>query len=174
MVHSQPPADRRKVVRDDRPLQLGGVFPSVGGTLYSYDTATSTYSTLYNFTGSQWSPQSDLIAVGSTIYGMSSNGVYSIGIDGSNYQVLHTFTGADGLVQYLPAPTYVIFQDLPGGLTAVGNVLYGTTGYTAYDNPNFQDGGPGEVFRINMDGTGFQIVHSFSETVSTAIGRLAI
>ena len=46
-------------------------------------------------------------------------------------------------------------------MTAVGNVLYGTTGYNAYDN-NFSSG-PGEVFRINMDGTGFQIVHSFSE-----------
>ena len=78
-----------------------GNFPSVGGTLYSYDTATSSYSTLYNFTGSQSSPQSDLIAVGSTIYGMSSNGVYSIGIDGSkNYQVLHTFNNADGMVLY--------------------------------------------------------------------------
>ena len=89
----------------------------------------------------------------------TDGGVFSIGLDGSNFQVLHAFgtNGVqDGLVQFDPQvlglPPY-----LPGGLTAVNGVLYGTTGYSGA----FPGIGPGEVFRINPDGSGFKIVHTF-------------
>jgi uncharacterized repeat protein (TIGR03803 family) len=45
-----------------------------------------------------------------------------------------------------------------GSLTLVGSTLYG---YTAYGGDN-QDGA---IFRINTDGTGYQVVHSFGDLV---------
>ena len=95
------------------------------GTIFSYDTATSTYTVLHKFTGNisdGANPVAGLTLVGNTLYGTTENGginsnlgtLFSIGTDGSNYQVVHTFTVNDG-------------TDPAGDLLAIGNVLYGTT-----------------------------------------------
>jgi uncharacterized repeat protein (TIGR03803 family) len=65
-------------------------------------------------------------------------------MDGSNFQVVHAFTGGVG------------GQSPYGQMIAIGSTLYGTT----------QDGGAsgvgGTIFSMNVDGTGFQILHSFA------------
>jgi uncharacterized repeat protein (TIGR03803 family) len=60
------------------------------------------------------------------------------------YTVLHTFTGGsnDGYYPY-------------GSLTVIGSTVYGTTHQGGADDS-------GVVFKMNTDGTGFQILHSFA------------
>ena len=70
--------------------------------------------------------------------------MFSIGINGTGYQVLHSFQGgSDGSSPY-------------AGLTVVGSALYGTTLLGGY--------GVGSVFSINPDGTGYEVLYSFGGT----------
>ena len=105
--------------------------------------------------------QSSLLAVGSTVFGTTFEGggdnegvVFSMNADGSNYQVLHTFTGSstDGAYPM-------------GNLTLVGSTLYGTTSGGG-DSPN---GYGGTVYSINTDGSDFQVLHSFYALDATFI-----
>ncbi|CEK15815.1 choice-of-anchor tandem repeat GloVer-containing protein [Chthonomonas calidirosea] len=76
--------------------------------------------------------------------GVDSAGVlFSVDSDGSNFRVLHIFTGGkDGSV-----PVSII--QLPDG-TLFGTTLLGGTN------------GTGVVYRVNPDGTQFQVVHNFA------------
>ena len=59
----------------------------------------------------------------------------------------------------------------PSGLTLVGNVFYGVTGY---GGPN---SGQGVLYRINPDGTGYTILHTFhggSTDAARPVGRLIV
>ena len=100
-----------------------------------------------------------MIALGSTLYGTTSsfgptNGgtVFSMNLDGSNFQVLHSFIDTQGG----GGPW--------GGLTLVGSVLYGTT--------HFGLGTGGSVFSMNLDGSNFQTLHTFSMATPGPIGDL--
>ena len=87
-------------------------------------------------------------------YGVTSNGgsdgygaVYKLNLDGSGYSVLYSFGGgADGA---FPQTT----------LTLAGGALYGTTSRGGIGD--IFNGG-GTVFRMNLDGTGFAVLHSFT------------
>jgi uncharacterized repeat protein (TIGR03803 family) len=70
--------------------------------------------------------------------------IFRINTDGTGYAVLHNFTGGDidGLVPI-------------GALTISGTTLYGMTSRGGSANQ-------GTIFKINLDGTGFAIVHSFT------------
>jgi uncharacterized repeat protein (TIGR03803 family) len=96
-------------------------------------------------------PQGALLQSGSSLYGMAEAGgsaadggvVFKIGIDGSGYAVMHTFTnGSDGGSPF-------------GSLTQNLSALYGTTA-------NAGSGGQGTVFKIGIDGTGFGVLHPFT------------
>ncbi|UXX78645.1 PKD domain-containing protein [Reichenbachiella carrageenanivorans] len=80
-----------------------------------------------------------IIGLGTEGYGT----IFSVLPDGSEYEVLHAFSGSDG--------------ETPNGkLVELNGKLWGTT----------QKGGTddlGTVFRINKDGTGFEHVDSFKE-----------
>lgn len=111
-------------------------------------------------------PYGSLTLVGSRLYGMTSTGgrngidgggsgygvIFAIDTDGNNYQVLHHFEGFpnDGTNPY-------------GSLTLVGSKLYGMTSGGGASN------GPGVIFSINLDGSGYRVVVDFSK-VSGAIG----
>ena len=90
-----------------------------------------------------------LTPIGSALYGTTQSGgtygdgtVYSINDDGSGYEILHSFSGFDGAT-----PT--------GGLTLVGSKLYGTT------ESHFGSGADGEIYSMNLDGSGFAVVLLF-------------
>jgi uncharacterized repeat protein (TIGR01451 family) len=96
-------------------------------------------------------PRGTPVVVGSTLYGTTVAGgptglglLFSVNTNGSGFQVLHYFEGgeSDG--------TFPL-----GTLSVSGDTLYGTTTYGgAYDC--------GTIFKINTDGTGFALVHSFA------------
>jgi uncharacterized repeat protein (TIGR03803 family) len=96
------------------------------GTIFSFDASGSNFSVLDSFAGGNDGqvPLGSLTQLGSHLYGMTPDGgsagdgtLFQIDTDGSNYSLLHTFTGApsDGR---LPK----------GALLAVGpSTLYGMT-----------------------------------------------
>lgn len=143
------------------------------GVIFSIDTDGNNYQVLYNFQGSPNDgnkPTGSLTLVGSKLYGMTSDGgaangpgvIFSINLDGSGYQVLLDLSSLSSIGS-------------PGGpmgsLTLSGSTLYGMT----------SGGGPGGasgvIFRINPDGTGFQILHAFMSSPDDggySLGDLAL
>ncbi len=111
-------------------------------------------------------PLGSLTEMGSNLYGTASGGgsadlgvVFEVGIDGSGYQVAHSFGTAanDGAVPF-------------GSLTANLSAFYGTT---------FGGGGAGQgnVYKIGADGTGYTNLHSFTGGPgdgSAPVGSLAL
>jgi uncharacterized repeat protein (TIGR03803 family) len=125
------------------------------GALFSVSTNGTGIVDLHPFTLQSTDggvPAAGVILSGNALYGTTEEGgtqgdgvVYSISTNGSLFTILHSFTnGSDG--QY---PICV--------LALSGNTLYGTT----------EDGGAGDygtVFSVNTDGTGYAILHVFSNT----------
>ncbi len=124
------------------------------GTIYSENSNGTGYQVLYNFVNSQTNgayPSGTLLLVGSTLYGTTGGGgaygdgtIFSINTNGTNFQILHSFTDTSG-----------DGDDPYGGLTLNGSTLYGTT----------QQGGSagyGTIFSISTAGSGYQILHSFT------------
>lgn len=125
--------------------KLYGITSSGGsandGVLFSYNTASSTYSLLHDFAGGTADgadPTGGLVLVDSLLYGTASSGggagdgvVYSFDPVTDNLGIVHSFLGSpsDG-------------QDPQSDLTVLGNTIYGTT----------YDGG------ANYAGTAFSIV----------------
>src|SRR5579885_2290044 len=113
------------------------------------------FISIYDFSGADdgANPNCDLIQGNDgRLYGTTANGgiggvgtVFSVNPDGTGYVMLHSFSGGgDGAHLY-------------GGLVQGDDGrLYGTT---------FQGGinGYGTVFALNTDGTGFTVLHSFSD-----------
>jgi len=127
---------------------------SNAGTLFQMDTNGGNFSLLRSFAGSAGGsePYGDLLSLGDRLYGMTSTGgsnnngtLFSIGIDGTGYTVLHDFKGGVG------------DGGRPlGSLLEVDGVLYGVT----------ENGGSnsnrGAVFRVGTNGSGYQVIHNFA------------
>ena len=132
--------------------EQGGI--ANNGALFSMNLDGSGFQILHSFMGGSndgATPDAAPILVGSVLYGTTRSGgsagdgtVYSINTDGSNYQIVHTFLGgaSDGALPYTE-------------LTQVGSLLYGTT--TAGGSANL-----GTAFSMNLDGSNFQVLYSFS------------
>jgi uncharacterized repeat protein (TIGR03803 family) len=132
------------------------------GTLFALNTDGTGFTNLHTFTGGSDGahPLGKLILSRNILYGTaqaggsSSNGtVFAINTNGKGFTTLHNFsafstdssddhTNSDG-----SSPN--------GGLLLLGNILYGTC---------FVGGssGLGTVFSVNVDGTAFTTLHSFS------------
>ncbi len=124
------------------------------GTVFSINTDGSGFMVLHSFpseSGDGREPNADLTLVGSALYGTTSIGgaaddgtVFSLNTDGSGYTVQHSFASEPG------------DGDQPlAGLAQVGSILYGTTKFGGS-----VDGGT--VFSINVDGSGFNVLHAFA------------
>ena len=124
------------------------------GTVFRVNTDGTGYTVLKHFGGSDGARPyvaaltlSDSVLYGAT-YGGGSAGdgtVFKLNTDGSDYTVLHSFTGVpDGA-----------FPDF--ALTVSGSVLYGTT-------ENGGSAGAGTVFTMNTDGTGYAVLVNFTNS----------
>ena len=123
--------------------------------IFSINPDGSGLTILHSFTGTDGdgeTPMSSMTLVGSTtLYGTTENGgtygdgtIFSINTDGTGYQVLYSFgaTATDG-------------EEQVAGLTLDGSTLFGTTSIGGST-------GGGTVFSIHTDGTGYQVVDSFT------------
>lgn len=130
----------------------GGVYGDYG-TLYSMNLDGSDFKLLHSFNGTDGSyPSGELILVGSKLYGTASMGggngrngvVFSLNLDGSNFNTIHSFIPAtDG--------------GFPrAGLTLVGSRLYGTA-----DSGGHPQANGGTLFSMALDGSDFRVEHVF-------------
>jgi uncharacterized repeat protein (TIGR03803 family) len=129
------------------------------GTMFRLNTDGSGFTLLHTFTGGLdgGEPYGNLILSGTTFYGTTgqdgSGGwgtVFAINMDGTGLTNLHSFTSApdDG--------------DGPeAGVILSGNTLYGTTIFGGSANY-------GNVFRVNIDGSGFTNLYSFTNGIDGA------
>jgi uncharacterized repeat protein (TIGR03803 family) len=139
----------------------GGIYN--GGTVFKINPDGTGFTTLHNFTfsgppvvvGEQ--PTCQLLqANDGLLYGTTSQGgtyqagtVFRLSTNGTGYAVLYTFHGAGGDGRN---PNAGLIQGNDGA-------LYGTT----YGGGT---GGYGTVFKLNPDGSGYAILHSFSTNAS--------
>jgi uncharacterized repeat protein (TIGR03803 family) len=125
----------------------GGDF--LDGVLLAIKTDGSSFTNLHSFAPGEGTMPTSIILSGDTVYGTTTYGtnqkgnVFSINKDGTGFKQLHSFSGGDGVY---PAVA---------GLTLYSNILFGTT---SGGGINFS----GVVYRINIDGTGFAILHKFT------------
>lgn len=133
------------------------------GTVFSMDLNGSNHTILHSFStpysatdGAQ--PQGDLIRVGDELYGMTLVGganhpatgsgvVFRMGVNGSNFTLLHTFSGSatDGSRPY-------------GSLSYMDGQLYGMTSAGGTSNT-------GALFRMDTNGASFSVLHSFASNL---------
>ncbi len=127
---------------------------SGAGLIYRLSTDGASLQDVHIFDGfaadAAWS-HSSLTQVGSKLFGISQSGglynsgaIFSLNPDGSDYQVLYEFNGLahDGS---WPASSLIVSD----------SVLYGTTRLGGASNR-------GTVFKINTDGSGYQLLHEFA------------
>ncbi len=121
------------------------------GSVFKVNTNGSGFAVLHSFTGASDGemPWGSVTLSGSTLYGMTYGGgssadgtIFKVNIDGSGYDILHSFTGSDGKNPF-------------GDLILSGSTIYGEAAYGDYE-------GNGSVFQLNTDGSGFRILHSFT------------
>jgi uncharacterized repeat protein (TIGR03803 family) len=114
----------------------------------------SAFNVMHTFipsTGDGWLPIGSLTMSGNSLYGMTRFGgggagtIFKINTDGTGYQILHTFTGQVGGDGANPLADLLIS----------GTEMYGMTPAGGTDNL-------GTIFEMNSDGTGYQILHSFT------------
>jgi uncharacterized repeat protein (TIGR03803 family) len=125
------------------------------GVIFKINTDGSGFQKLLDFDGTNkganpWG--GNLALLGSTLYGMTQNGgswsmgtIFKINTDGAGFQKLQDFTITNGA-----HPQYT-------SLTYYNSALYGTT----YSGGTYS---AGIIFKINLDGTGFEKLFDFDGT----------
>ena len=142
--------------------QVGGGASATGtGAVFAMNTDGSGFTVLhafgpltfngtFNYNADGGDPNGGLVLLNGMLYGTlflgGPNGVgaiFAVNTNGTGFTNLYTFTaGNDGAVPN-------------GGLLLLGNTLYGAAGEGGAN-------GNGTIFKINPDGTGLVILHSFS------------
>lgn len=133
------------------------------GTVFAVNTNGSGFEVLHVFPAVDYltltntdgvSPYAGLILSGNTLYGTASAGgmansgtVFAVGTNGVGFTNLYNFTGGSDGGRPVAA------------LTLSSNKLYGTAGSGG------NSGSGGTLFTLNLDGTGFTVLHSFSNTI---------
>ena len=140
----------------------GGGF-SGAGTVYAVGTNGTGFTTLHAFGGYPSDgavPKAGLILANNSLYGTTVAGgtsdggtVFTVHTDGTGFTVLHSFTiGAINSNGYYTNSDGV---NPEAGLILSGNTLYGTAAGGG-------SSGNGTVFAVNINGTMFKLLHSFS------------
>jgi uncharacterized repeat protein (TIGR03803 family) len=123
------------------------------GTVFRVKSDGSSFNNIYSFNGSDGAhPRvSVTYPVGEFLYGTTSSGggptqagtIFRIKPDGTSFSTIYNFNGSGAST---PSSRLILATD---------GYFYGTTGSGG-------PGGLGTVFRVNPDGTSFNIVHAFS------------
>ncbi len=136
------------------------------GGVFSVNLDGSAFQDVYDFTGdiNGANPAGSLLVSGSTIYGTSDGSntaycgsIYKVGTDGTGFSNLHSFPCSSSVDGYYPY----------SGLVLTGGYLYGTT---SSGGPN----GHGVLFRIQTNGSGYTLIHSFSGAQGTPTANLTL
>ncbi len=138
------------------------------GAVFALNTDGTGFTNLHAFTAPSGAdstnsdgdaPNGELLLSGGTLYGTAcfagsaGNGtLFAIGIDGTGFTNLHTFTATSG-----PNAPNSDGANPTRTLILSGSTLYGTTIYGG-------SGGSGTVFAVNTNGTGFTTLYSFTPT----------
>src|ERR1039457_655037 len=127
----------------------GGINGS--GSLFQFSTNGPVFTTIYHFTGAinNGNQPNNLLVTSNLIYGTASGGSNSLGMI---FAVNTNGTGFTPLYSFGPAPDGFYPK---AGLILSGATLYGTA-YTGGTN------GGGTLFKINTNGTGYMILHWFT------------
>ena len=156
--------------------QFSGPNSSIG-TVFRIRLNGNDFAVLHNFTGATndgASPYGSLLINGTFLYGMTGRGgtnytgntfatdagtIFRVGLDGSNFSLLHSFTGTtnDGAKPF-------------GSLITNGMYLYGLTEFGGTTNS-------GTIFKFGLNGSGFTVLHSLTGTTndgSIPLGSLII
>jgi uncharacterized repeat protein (TIGR03803 family) len=127
--------------------------------LHTFPAAISDGVTLTNSDG--FGPQAGLVVSGSSLYGTAVAGgsagsgtVFVLNTEGTRFTNLHNFAASN--TNSLGVYTNNDGSGPVARLVLSSNTLYGTA-------PNGGSSGNGTVFAVNADGTGFRILHAFSE-----------
>jgi uncharacterized repeat protein (TIGR03803 family) len=118
--------------------------------LLGCEATSQTFTTLYTFSGTDGAnPYSGLIVSNGTLYGTTRFGgdadsgtIFALNLNGGGLTSLHNFSGGhDGASPF-------------SGLVSSGNALFGVT-------TSGGDSRSGNLFRVNTDGSGFVVLHTF-------------
>jgi uncharacterized repeat protein (TIGR03803 family) len=146
----------------------GGIGGMGSGTVFKLRTDGSAFQKLHDFSIGATNGQgpNGLVLLGSTLFGTTQFGgghyngtVFRLNVDGSGFGVIHSFSAGS----YDPANWRLTNSDgaYPEAALAVADDgLYGTTTRGGI--------GYGTVFRINPDGGGFAVLHSFTNSDGSA------
>ncbi|HEY3853780.1 MAG TPA: choice-of-anchor tandem repeat GloVer-containing protein [Verrucomicrobiae bacterium] len=163
---------------------FGGI--NQNGNIFAIQTDGTGYTNLYTFTaitgnlgpGNQYtnsdgsSPLAGLTLSSNTLFGTTSSyglwgngGIFRINTDGTGFTNLWNFPDTLLSNSTLHYTYYAATNGAKpeGRLVLSENVLYGTT-YIGGASAVNSGAGFGTVFRINTDGTGYQVLHSFDES----------
>lgn len=161
-------------------------YPEGGGVLFKINTYGSGYTILHHFNDpfSGFYPSDDLTISGSTLYGTvlsvqkgsrTGGGIFKINTDGSGYAVLHHFNNIPDNIDY-----YMSGWGRPEPRTApilVGETLYGITtrgGIYSWFVDSWDSYGGGIVYRVDMDGSNYIILHAFGDESRTDDGAYPV
>jgi uncharacterized repeat protein (TIGR03803 family) len=140
-------------------IEPWGDLIEVGGKLYGMTKRTTGYHVLHAFgarpAGEGAGPQGTLVHSNGYLYGLTTGGgdyvggvVFRYGIADTSHVVLHHFEKYTPLDGWGPLGSPIV----------IGDVIYGMTHYGGAG----ASGDDGTIFRIDTDGTDFQLLHSFS------------
>ncbi len=127
---------------------------SDGGTIFKINTNGAGYMLLHSFAGAPTDgmhPRGSLILKSTSLYGMTVGGgsslggtIFKINTNGTGFALLHSFSGgaSDGEGPW-------------DSLIVKGSTLYGMVYWGGTSDK-------GTIFKINANGTGFTLLHSFS------------
>jgi len=133
----------------------GALYGTTPGRVFRINRDGSDFSVLHTFAGGTndgtW-PAAELVEAGNgALYGTTTSGgnsnlgtIFRLNKDGSGYAVLRSFSGLDGAV-----PRAAL-------LVVGGDTLYGTTVSGGVSSN-------GVVFRMDLDGGSYVVLHSFAE-----------
>jgi uncharacterized repeat protein (TIGR03803 family) len=137
------------------------------GTVFKINTDGSGFAVLHRFAMTNGvNPYAPLVVSGATLYGTTSGGgannkgtIFKLDTSGSGFTVLRHLATADGVSPH-------------AGLTLAGNTLFGTAPYGGQGGVFNQFG---TVFKLNTDGSGFQVLKSYlDDPVGYPTGQLLV